>query len=188
MANVRFGDQPARSSLNGNEIIPFEDPNTDVDGSMTPVVITEFARQTMALASGSNRGLMSGSSAGKLSALRTNEENDALNAQLGQQSIPIFIGSVVDGEIEVFENLYTNEFEFDRLAFGLSSGSTVLTVKIDGVPVTGWQSINVNPTRAVATATANKTLPVYGVVSLLLEDSNTPVNFNLTLKGNINLV
>jgi len=185
MANVRFGDQPARSALNGTEIIPFEDPSTNVDGSMTPVVITEFSRQTMALASGSNRGLMSGSSAGKLEALRTNDQNDALNTQLGQQSVPLFIGSLVDGEIEVFENLYTNPIEWDRMAFNLSSGSTVLTVKLDGVPVTGWQSINVTTTRAVATATGNKTMAPYQVLSVQAAASDTPVNLALTLKGNV---
>lgn len=187
MANVRFGDQPLRSSLVGNERVPFEDPSTNVDGSMTPTGITEYARQTMALASGTNRGLMSGSSAGKLASLRTNEQVDALNAQLGQQSIPLFIGSVTDGEIQVVENLFGNDIEFDRMAFGLSSGSTKLTVKIDGTPVTGWQSINVTTSPATATATGNKTFPPDGVVSLLFEASDTPENLRLTLKGDITL-
>ncbi len=70
----------------------------------------------------------------------------------------------------------------------MSSGSSLVTIKIDGTPVTGWTSFPVNVAGGIATATAAKSMAPGSVLGIQFASSGgTPANLRLTLKGNITL-
>lgn len=185
---MRFNANPAQNPLIGTEAIPATDISSGNDCKITPVVLTEFARSTMALASGSNNGLMSGSQAARLNGLYSNEAINAFLAQVGQVSVPLFFPDVADGTIEVFENVLDNDVVFSRMGFGLSSGSTIMTARIDAVPVTGWTNLAVTSGDGTATATAARTIAPGSILSLQFSSSGTPENLRLTLRGDMDLV
>jgi len=185
---ARFSDNPIKNPLAGSELIPATDPSTGDDIALTPVLITIFAQQNMGLASGSNQGSVSGPNGDKLTALRTNAATDLLLAQLGQIPFPIFIGTPVNGTIEIYKNVLGNDVVFDFMYLSLASGSSNLTVNINGTPITGWSGINVTSTpSAKVTATAAKTLHADDVLSLTFAGSSTPTNLRASLKGNLTL-
>lgn len=184
---ARFSDNPQKSPLSGSEILPGTDTDTDDDIAITPDAITQYAQDNMALASGTNQGLVSGPEADKLTGLRTDAATDALLAQLGQIPFPIFIGTPVDGAIQIYRNVLSNNVEFDFMDYALSSGSTNLTVTIDGTPVTGWSAKNITTASGSASATAAKTLIPGAVLGLTFAGSSSPQNLRLSLKGNLTL-
>ncbi len=182
---ARFSDNPIKSQLAGNERIGATDISTGDDCAITPDVLVQFAQDNLLPATGSQQGVVSGPDGDKLTALRTNAQNDALNVQLGQIPFPIFIGSPVDGFIEIYRNVLDNSILFDFMWFALASGSTNLTVKIDGTPVTGWTSVPITSASNGAQSTAANTLPAGSILGLQFSASNSPVNLRLTLKGDI---
>lgn len=185
---ARFSDNPVKNPLQGNELIPGTDPDTDDDFSVTPEILTQFAQENMGLANGTTQGAMSGAQSEKLNDLYTRAELDAIIAQLGQFPFPVFIGTVVDGFIEIYRNVLGEPVVFDFMWFALSSGSTTLTVKIDGVAVTGWTNVAVTTASGGASATADKTLPAGSILGLEFSGSGgPPTNLRLTLKGNLDL-
>ncbi len=184
---ARFGDNPLKNPLSGSEIIAATDPSSGDDCGITPDVLTQFAQENMGLANGTSQGLVSGPNGDKLNSLRTNAQNDLLNAQLGQIPFPIFIGSPVDGFIEVYQNVLDNSIVFDFMYFALASGSTNLTVKIDGTPVTGWSNVPVTSSGGGAVAAAAKTIAPGSVLGLQFSGGSTPVNLRVTLKGDVTL-
>lgn len=187
-ATARLGDNPIKNPLAGNEKIAGTDPDTGDDFSVTPDILTQFVQEGMSLASGTSQGLMSGAQAEKLNDLYTRAELDAIFGQLGQFPFPIFFGTVSDGFVEVYRNVLDQSVEFDFFYFGMSSGSSIVTVKIDGTPVTGWTSIPLNSSGGSATATAAKTLAPGAVLGLEFAGSGgTPSNLRLTLKGDLSL-
>lgn len=182
---ARFGDNPIANPVPANALIPFEDPTNDDDFCVTPAILTSFVQEHMALANGTNNGLMSGAQADKLNALYTKAQLDSFFTQLGQFPFPVFIASPVDGFIEVYQNVLGNEVVFDFMYFDLSSGSTFLTVKIDGVPVTGWTNVLITNVSGGAVATAAKTIPPAGILGLEFSGSGAPENLRVTMKGNV---
>jgi hypothetical protein len=187
-ATARLGDNPTKTDLSGVERIAGTDPDTDEDFCVTPDILSQFVQENMALASGTSQGAMSGAQAEKLNALYTRSELDAIIGQLGQFPFPVFIGTVVDGFIEIYRNVLDESVVFDFMYFQMSSGSTLLTVKIDGVAVTGWTGVPISTASGAATATAAKTIAPGGVLGLEFSGSGgTPSNLRLTLKGDIDL-
>lgn len=187
-ATARFGDNPVKNPLAGNELLPGTDQDTDDDICVTPAILSQYTQDNMGLASGTSQGAMSGAQSEKLNALYTRSELDAKLAALGQFPFPIFFGTVSDGFVEVYRNVLDQSVEFDFFYFGMSSGSSIVTVKIDGTPVTGWTSIPLNSSGGSATATAAKTLAPGAVLGLEFAGSGgTPSNLRLTLKGDLSL-
>ncbi len=140
----------------------------------------------MGLANGTSQGAMSGAQATKLDALYTRAELDVILTAHNQFPFPIFFGTVTNGFVEVYRNVLGQAVVFDYLYQGMSSGSSLVTVKIDGTPVTGWTSVPCNVAGGSATATAAKTLAPGSVLGLEFAGSGgTPSNLRLTLKGNI---
>lgn len=185
---ARFSDNPQKSPLTGSELLAATDTDTGNDIAITPDALTQYAQENMSLAGGSENGLMTGAQSNKLNALRTDAATDLLLAQLGQIPFPIFIGTPVDGTIELYRNVLGNNIVFDFMYFELSSGSTNVSVLIDGTPITGWSSVPVTTASGSAAATAAKTLAPGSVLSLTFAGSSTPQNLRLSLKGNLSLV
>jgi hypothetical protein len=186
MASI--GSNPIKNPLAGNELIPAADPsNTAQDCDLTPDILTSYAQENMSLASGSTQGLVSGPNGDKLEALRSNAQINALLAQLGAVPFPIFIGTPVDGVIEIYRHVLANDVVFDFCNYALSSGSTNLTVNINGTPITGWSGLNTSNVSQQATASAAKTLKLGDILSLSFTGSALPKNLRLSLKGNLTL-
>jgi hypothetical protein len=187
-ATARFGDNPIKDPLAGNEKLVGTDPTTGDDFCTTPEILTQYAQENMALAGDGSPGLMSAAQADKLDALYTKDELDAIFAQLGQFPFPIFIGTVVDGFIEVYRHVLLEPVVFDYFYFGMSSGSSLVSVKINGTNVTGWTGIPLNSSGGTATATAAKTMNAGDVLGLEFSSSSgPPTNLRMTLKGNVTL-
>lgn len=184
---ARFSDNPLKNPLAGNEIVPGTDPSTTDDIGFTPDVLTQFVQENMGLASGSSQGAISGPDGDKLTALRTKAQDDAIFAQVAQIPFPIFIGTPVDGTIEIFRNVLDNDIVFDFMWYALSSGSTTLTILIDGTPITGWTNLPVTTASTGAVATAAKTIPPGSILALQFASSSSPQNLRLTLKGDLTL-
>lgn len=184
---MRFSGNPQKNPITGSELLPATDTSSGNDVAITPIVLTQFVQANMGLANGSTQGAVSGADGTKLSALRTKAQDDALLAQLGQIPFPVFIGTPVNGTIEIYRNVLNNSVVFDFMWFALSSGSTNLTVKIDGNPVNGFENINITTVSNGATATANKTLASGSILALTFDASNSPQNLRLSIKGNITL-
>lgn len=185
---ARFGDNPILTSPPANLQIPAENPATEDDVCVTPDILTQFAQDNMPLAGGSEtRGLISGDNADKLTALYTKAELDAIFTQFAQFPFPIFIANPVDGFIEVYRNVLDNDVEFDFMWFQMTAGTSLLTVKIDGVPVTGWESVLLSNVSTGAIATAAKTLPSGSVLGLEFASTGGAENLRLTLKGSLTL-
>lgn len=187
-ALARLGDNPIKNPLAGNEKLVGTDPNTDLDFCVTPDILSQFVQDTMGLASGTSQGAMSGAQAEKLDALYTRAELDAIFATLSQFPFPVFFGTVSDGFVEIYRNVLDESVVFDFLYFGMSSGSSLVTVKIDGTPVTGWTNVALSSVGGSATASAAKTLAPGAVLGLEFSGSGGPAtNLRLTLKGDIDL-
>lgn len=187
-ATARFGDNPVKDPLAGNELLAGTDPGTGDDICVTPEILTQYAQENMSPAGGGEPGLMTAAQADKLNDLYTKAELDAIFAQLGQFPFPIFIGTVVNGFIEIYRHVLAEPVVFDYFYFGMSSGSSTVTVKINGVAVTGWTGIPVNSSGGTATATAAKTMNPGDVLGLEFTGSGgTPSNLRMTLKGNVSL-
>lgn len=182
---ARFSDNPVKSPLTGSEDVPATDTSTGDDIVVTPDAITSYAQANMGLASGSSQGLVSGSNGDKLQALYTKAEIDALLAQAAQQPFYVFIGSPVDGSVEFVRNVLSNDVVLDFAWFALSSGSTNLTVTIDGTPVTGLDNLNITTASSGANATAANTLPAGSILGLTFTDSDSPQNLRLSIRGDM---
>lgn len=184
---ARFSDNPNKNPLAGTEKIAATDPSTGSDICITPDALTQFVQENMGLASGSAQGAISGPNGDKLNALRTKAQDDLIFAQVGQIPFPIFIGTPVDGTIEIYRNVLGNSIVFDFMWFALSSGSTTLSLLVDGTPITGWTNIPVTTASSGAVATAAKTLPAGSILALKFAGSMSPQNLRLSLKGNLTL-
>ncbi len=185
-ALARLGDNPVKDPLAGNEKLTGTDPNTGNDFCVTPDILTQFVQDNLGLASGTSQGAMSGAQAEKLNALYTRAELDVILAAHNQFPFPIFFGTVTNGFVEVYRNVLGQAIVFDYFYQAMSSGSSLVTVKIDGTPVTGWTSVPVNVAGSQVFATAAKTLAPGSVLGLEFAGSGgTPTNLRLTLKGAI---
>lgn len=185
-ATARLGDNPVKNPLAGNELLAGTDPSNDSDFCVTPEILTQYAQDHMAIAGPAGQGAMSAAQAEKLDALFSRGDLDFIFNQLFQFPFPIFIGTVVNGFIEVYRNVLGNAVVFDYFYFGMSSGSSIVTVKIDGVAVTGWTNIPVNTGGGQVFATAAKTMAPGSVLGLEFSGSGgTPANLRLTLKGQV---
>lgn len=185
---ARFSDNPQKNPLSGTELMAATDAASGNDIAITPLVLTQFVTENMGLANGSSQGAVSGPNGDKLNALYSKAQIDNLLAQLGQVPFPIFIGTPVDGTIEIFRNVTGNAMVFDFMWFALASGSTNLTVLIDGTPVTGWTGINITSASNGAVATAAKTLLSGSILALQFSASSTPKNLRLSLLSNLALL
>lgn len=150
----RFSDNPLRSLLQGNEDIPFTDPNTLVDGAMTPVAITQFAQSTMAVATGTSNGLMSAAQATLLNSLYTAPEIDAKVAALAECAVPIFFADPVDGSASIYTHVLDQAWTFSFAFLQCSAGSTNLTVTSNGVPLGGLNNVPVTSVSSSVTVVA----------------------------------
>lgn len=187
-ATARFSDNPVKNPLAGNELLAGTDSNNDTDICVTPDILVQYTQDNMGLASGTSQGAMSGAQAEKLDDLYTRAELDGIIAQLGQFPFPVFFGTVSDGFVEVYRNVLDESVTFEFMWFQMSSGSSLLTVKIDGVAVTGWTSIPIGTVSDGASATAANVLPSGSVLGFEFAGSGgSPTNLRLTLKGNIDL-
>lgn len=186
-STARLGDNPTKDPLAGNERIAATDPSTDSDVCLTPDILTVYAQENMGLANGSSQGAMSGPQADKLDALPTAAELESTHTQLGQFPFPIFIPNPVDGFVEIFRNVLDNDIVWDFCWFALSSGSTILTLYIDGDPIVGWSNMPITTESSGATATSNKTLAPGSILGIGFAGSAAPENLRLTLKGDITL-
>ncbi len=185
-STARLGDNPIKDPLAGNEKLAGTDPDTNVDFCVTPDILSQFIQENMGLANGSSQGAMSSEQSVKLDALYTRAELDVILAAHSQFPFPIFFGTVSDGFVEIYRNVLDEPVEFDFMWYQMSSGSSLLTVKIDGVAVTGWTGIPISTVSNGATATAAKTLPSGSVLGLEFSGSGgSPANLRLTLKGNL---
>lgn len=185
--STRFSNNPVQSPVVNTSRIAATDTATGNDVALTPQGLTEYAQANMSLANGSSNGLMSGEQATKLDALRTSSEEDAINTQLAQLCIPVFIGSPVDGEVLLMRSVYDNDVELDFALFSLSSGTGQLTVIIDGTPVTGMTDIPLSSTPGSATATAAKTLAPEQVLGIQFNNGSGMANLYFTLRGDLQL-
>lgn len=186
IATARLGDNPIKDPLVGNEEIAGTDPDTNSDFTTTPDILTQFVQENLGLANGSSQGAMSSAQYEKLEALYTRAELDVILAAHNQFPFPIFFGTVSDGFVEVYRNVLDQSVEFSFMWFQMSSGSSLLTVKIDGVAVTGWTGVPISTASGGAVASANKTLPAGSVLGLeFAGSSGSPTNLRLTLRGDI---
>lgn len=168
--------------------IPGTNEDTSEDICVTPDILTLYAQENMPLAGGAvTRGLISGDNADKLTALYTKAELDAIFTQFRQFPFPVFIGSPVDGSIELYRNVLDNDVVFESLWFGLSVGSGFLTVTIDGTPITGLDNIAISGSSG-AIATAANTLPPGSILGFTFAGMDpASENLRVTLRGKITL-
>jgi hypothetical protein len=173
-ATARLGDNPIKDPLAGNERIAGTD------------ILTQYVQENLGLANGSSQGAMSSEQYEKLNDLYTREELDVILTAHNQFPFPIFFGTVSDGFVEVYRNVLDQSVDFDFMWFQMSSGSSLLTVKIDGVAVTGWTGVPISTVSGGAIATAAKTLPAGSVLGLEFSGSGgSPTNLRLTLRGDL---
>lgn len=185
---ARLGDNPVTSPAPAAAHIPCENMDTNEDICVTPAILTLFAQENMDFAGGSVlRGLISGTNADKLTALYTKAELDAIFTQFCQFPFPVFIGSPVDGAIELYRNVLDNDVVFESLWFGLSSGTGILSVTIDGTPITGLDNIAISGSSG-AIATALNTLAPGSILGFTFSGMDPAAeNLRVTLRGKITL-
>ncbi len=185
--SLRFTDNPSQAPLTGNMAIPATNVGTGNDVKFGPDDIVSYCQTHMAVANGSNSGLMSGSNAGKLNNLRTRDQDDAIFAQLAQTSIPLFIVDPEDGSIEVFENLTDDDLLISRVAYGMSAGSAIMTATIDDIPITGMTNLAASTVGHTAAGTAANTLPPGSKLGLMFSSVGSAKNLRVTFRGDMQL-
>lgn len=186
-ADARLGENPVKTDLSGNELIPATDPSTNADVCITPITLRNFSQVGYPLASGSTNGLMTGPQSDKLNALYNQANLLNLFSQLAQQAIPLFIGTPTDGFIEIYQHVLSQPMTFGTMDYRCSSGSTTAQIQINGVNVTGW---GVGVTAVAGAATASGANVMSNGDKLGVNFSGTTggcANVRLTLGGNLTL-
>lgn len=185
---ARFANQPSINPLTSTCGLPGEDTSNNQDFFVGVDVLTQYVQEHMAVANGSSSGLMSGSSFQKLEDLRTRDEDDAIFAQFEQIIIPLFIPNPEDGTIEVMENVTDNDVYIERVGFGIGSGSAIMTVTIDSIPVTGMTNLDVG-TPGAEDATAANLLEPGAILGLMFSSSGgAPTNLRVTFRAKKQLI
>jgi len=125
----RFSDEPLKTPLSGAERIAATDLSTGDDVGMTPLIIAQFAQGAMTVATGSTQGVVSGPNGDKLSALPTNASLDTEFAQLGEVSIPIFIGTPGNGVLSIYQHCLDVPWLITKMVVASAAGSSIATVQ-----------------------------------------------------------
>jgi hypothetical protein len=126
---ARFSDEPLKTTLSGSERIAATDLSTGDDVGMTPLIITQFAQTAMTVAVGSTQGVVSGPDGDKLSALPTNAQLNTEFAQLGEVSIPIFIGTPGNGVLSIYQHCLDVPWLITRMVVACATGSSAATIQ-----------------------------------------------------------
>lgn len=188
---ARFPDNPTKDPLDGSEIIPGTDTGTGDDIKFTPQVLANYVVNLLPIATGAQRGVVSGPNGDKLAALYSKAQIDALLAQLAQTLLPIFFGTAANGSVQLLVNNTANAIVLNAAAFACSVGSAVAAITIDGTPVTGLTGMAVSATPGTAAASAANTLGVGQVLGITFTGSSGspgPENVRITLKGTVVLI
>ena len=144
---ARFSGNPIKNPLFGNEYIPATDPSTGNDIAFTPLIITQFVANNMALANGSTNGLIDPGSYAKLLALDTQAQTNTRVGQLAEVAIPVFVSTPSNGTFAIYQHVCDVPWvlSFDYLY--CSAGSTNVSITKNGVAIAG---LTTNPATSVS--------------------------------------
>lgn len=179
---ARLGDNPIKSPLDGNELIPFTDPGTNDDGCTTPDGLQAYLLANLPLATDTGNGLMSAADHIRLYSLYTAPRIDAFNAIFKEEAIGFYVGTVANGALAFMANAL-DALTIETAYVACASGTVTLAVQIDGVSITGMGAIAVTSTKQLLTATALKSLATAAVLSLLFSANSTCLGFYITIKA-----
>jgi len=184
---ARFSDNPIKSVLAGNELLPGTDPSSGDDICVTPDIFLTYCAQNLPLATATGNGLFTSSGFSRLfDETYTKDEIDAKNAILKVNVIGFFVGVVADGYLEFYCHL-DNDMTITEAFFKTSSGTVTASVQIDGVSVTGLANIAVTSAGQRVAATALNFLPSASKLGLLFATNAAALNFYVTIAGTMNL-
>lgn len=138
---ARFGDNPLKNPLTGNEVLAAQDPSTGNDIGITPLVITQFVGTHLAVANGSSNGLIDAAAYAKLLALYTQAQTDIRVSKLAEVAIPIFFAVPTNGTFAIYQHVLDIPWVFERANFMVSAGSTNVTILKNGVAIPGFTNI-----------------------------------------------
>lgn len=183
---ARFGDNPVKSPLAGNELIPATDPSDDSDIALTPDILAAYLASNLPLATATGNGLMSSTDYARLYDTYTIAQIDAKNAILKVELIGFYIGTVANGYIEFYCHL-DNDCYIQEAWLKTASGTVTCSVQINGVSVTGLATLAVSSTGQRFAATALNFLESGDVVGLLMASNSAALGFYITIAGTMNL-
>jgi hypothetical protein len=177
---ARFGDNPVKSPLAGNELIPATDPSSGDDICLTPDILTDFALANFPLATSTGNGLMSSVEFNRIYDTYTIAEIDAKTDVLKIEPIGFYVGTVANGYIEFFCNLL-EPLTIVEAFFRTASGTVTCSVQIGGVSVTGLSAIAVTSAGQQVTATALNSMVNGSKLGLLFASNSSALGFYVTI-------
>lgn len=144
---ARFGDNPLKSVLVGNEQIPAQDPSTGDDIQFTPLIITQFVMSNGGLANGSTNGLIDPLNYAKLLALDSQAQTNARVAQLSEEAIAAFFSVPTNGTFTIYQHVLDIPWVLALSKLIVSAGSTNVSILKNGVAIAGF---TLNPATTVS--------------------------------------
>lgn len=183
---ARFGDNPVKSPLAGNELIAAEDPSDDTDICITPDILVAYAADNLPLSTDTGNGFMSSTDHARLYNTYTQAQIDAKNAILKVELIGFYIGTVANGYIEFYCHL-DNDMTITEAYFKCASGTVNCSVQINGVTITGLSVIAVSSAGSRVAASALNFLASANKVGLLFAANSSCLGFYITIAGTMNL-
>lgn len=183
---ARFSDNPLKSPLSGNELIPATDPSTSDDICITPEELIDYAQANIPIATATGNGLMGMTDYIRLYDTFTIEQINQKNAILKVELIGFYIGTVANGYIEFYCHL-SNDMVIQEAYFKCASGTVNCSVQIDGVTITGLGVIAVSSAGSRVAATALNALVSGHKVGLLFAANSSCLGFYITISGTMNL-
>lgn len=166
---ARFGDNPLKAPLVGNEVIAAEDLTTGKDCGITPLQIIQFAATHMQVANGSTNGLIDPVNYSKLMGLDTQAQTDARVAKLSEVAFPIFFAVPTNGTFAIYQHVLDMPWVLERANLMVSAGSTNVSILKNGVAVPGFTSIPATSVPAqflVSGGSSNFTINYGDIVSI----------------------
>jgi len=183
---ARLGDNPIKSPLAGNELIPATDPSDNTDICLTPAILRDYIALNLPIATATGNGLFSAAEYARLYDTYTIGQIDAKTNLLKQEALGFFVGVVADGYIEFMKNPI-NDLTIRNARFCVASGTVTCSVQINGVSVTGLALIAVTSAGQLAAATALNFLPTGARLGLLFASNAAALNFYISIYGEVSI-
>lgn len=176
------GDEPTKSYMADQDLFIVADASTKKPGTHKLTDLIQRLRASLEEATSEDAGLMTAVDKAKLDSLQTAETINKISTHARREHVGLVVRIGANGKIRMFRNL-RDKGRIIRAYAETEAGTFNLTVKIDGLIVSGLNNVLVDPdSTGLVSIFENNTVNTLSVVEAIVSNASiNPAPTNVTL-------